>query len=74
MNFIPVGGRRFFMAMGAGITATVLQWYGKLDAVGTTYAAIVLGTVGGYITGAVFEHRTNAKFKPEPPDDQQPKD
>ena len=39
------------MAMGAGITATVLQWWGKLDPAGTTYAAIVLGTVAAYITG-----------------------
>lgn len=59
MNFTSIGGRRFFMAMGAGITATVLQWFGKLDANGSTYAIIVLGTVGGYITGAVVEHKAN---------------
>lgn len=59
MNFTTIGGRRFFMAMGAGITATVLQWFGKLDANGSTYALIVLGTVGGYITGAVVEHKAN---------------
>lgn len=59
MNFTSIGGRRFFMAMGAGITATFLQWFGKLDASGSTYALIVLGTVGGYITGAVVEHKAN---------------
>lgn len=58
-DFTAFGGRRFFMAMGAGITATVLQWYGKLDANGSTYALIVLGTVGGYITGAVVENKHN---------------
>lgn len=45
------GGRRFVMSMGAGITATVLQWFGKIDAAGSTYALIVLGTVGAYIAG-----------------------
>ena len=39
------------MAMGAGVTATVLQWFGKIDAAGSTYALIVLGTVGAYIAG-----------------------
>lgn len=45
------GGRRFVMAIGAGVVATVLQWFGKLDAAGTAYAMIVLGTVAAYITG-----------------------
>ncbi len=43
------GGRRFVMAMGAGITSTILQWNGKLDPAGSTYALIVLGTVGAYL-------------------------
>lgn len=58
-NFARVGGRRYMMAMGAGITATVLQWFGKLDPAGSTYAIIVIGTVGAYITGAVLETRAN---------------
>lgn len=45
------GGRRFLMSMGAGVTATLLQWAGKLDPAGSTYAMIVLGTVGAYIAG-----------------------
>jgi len=60
-DFTKVGGRRFLMAMGAGITATVLQWFGKLDPAGSTYAMIVIGTVGAYITGAVLETRIGAK-------------
>lgn len=46
-----LGGRRYVLAIGAGIVATVLQWFGKLDAAGTTYAVIVIGCVGAYITG-----------------------
>jgi hypothetical protein len=45
------GGRRFILAMGAGITTTFLQWMGKLDAAGTTYATVVIATVAAYITG-----------------------
>lgn len=45
------GGRRFIMAMGAGVATTALQWFGKLDAAGTTYAMVIIGTVAAYITG-----------------------
>jgi hypothetical protein len=45
------GGRRFLMTMGAGVAATILQWFGKLDPSGSTYAVLVLGTVAAYITG-----------------------
>jgi hypothetical protein len=55
MRYDTIGGRRFLMAMGAGITATVLQWFGKLDPAGSSYSMIVLGTVASYITGNVFE-------------------
>ena len=52
------------MAMGAGITATVLQWFGKLDAMGSTYAMIVLGTVAAYIGGNTVQ-KTKATTKEE---------
>lgn len=45
------GGRRFVLAMGAGITTTILQWFGKLDPAGNTYMMVVIGTVAAYITG-----------------------
>lgn len=45
------GGRRFVLAMGAGITTTVLQWFGKLDPAGNTYMLVVIATVAAYITG-----------------------
>jgi hypothetical protein len=56
MNFTMFGGRRFVMAMGAGIMTTALQWFGKLDSSGATYALVIIGTVGAYITAAVVDN------------------
>ena len=55
MNYSTVGGRRFCMAMGAAIATTILQALGKLDPAGSTYALVIVGTVGAYITGSTFE-------------------
>ena len=55
MRFDTIGGRRFLMALGAGVTATILQWYGKLDPNGSSYAMIIIGCVASYITGNVME-------------------
>lgn len=44
-----VGGRRFIMSMGAGITASGLVWFGKITP--DVYQWIVLGTVGVYVAG-----------------------
>lgn len=46
-----LGGRRFIISMLIGAAATVLQWFGKLDAAGAQYTVIILGTVAAYITG-----------------------
>lgn len=64
MNFTIFGGRKFAMAMGAAIVTTALQWFGKLDPSGTTYAAVILGTVGAYITAGTID---NLKAAKEPP-------
>ncbi len=45
------GGRRFFLALGAGASTTVLQWFGKLDPAGSTYAMVIIGIVGVYVAG-----------------------
>lgn len=60
MNFLSVGGRRFVLTMGAGITTTVLQWFGKLDPAGSTYALVIAATVGAYIGGATMDNKHNA--------------
>lgn len=55
MNFSTFGGRRFFLAMGAALMTTALQAMGKLDANGSTYGFVIVGTVGAYITGSTVE-------------------
>lgn len=49
------GGRRFLLALGSGVSTTLLQWFGKLDPAGSTYAMVVIGTVAAYITGNVTQ-------------------
>ena len=60
MTLDTFGGRRFLMAMGAGIATTVLQFFGKLDPAGSTYALVVIGTVGAYVTGNVAQRKIEA--------------
>ncbi|MFN7883716.1 MAG: hypothetical protein ACK5PF_11985 [bacterium] len=50
-----VGGRRFIATVGAGFVTSALQWFGKLDPAGTTYAMVILGTVGVFITGTTVQ-------------------
>jgi hypothetical protein len=55
MNLETFGGRRFLMTMGCGAATSLLQYMGKLDAAGNTYALVVVGTVGAYIAGNTFQ-------------------
>ena len=55
------GGRRFILTMGAGITTSLLQYLGKLDPAGTTYAMVVIGTVGAFITNNTWRKTSTAK-------------
>ncbi|CAM8627136.1 hypothetical protein MCEMSHM24_02710 [Comamonadaceae bacterium] len=57
MNFTKLGGRRFVIAMGAGMMTTVLQWFGKLDPAGSTYALVIAATVGAYIAGGTMDNK-----------------
>lgn len=54
MDFAKFGGRRFLLALGAGLATSLLQWFGKLDQGGTAYAATIACTVAAYITGNVI--------------------
>ena len=59
MNLESFGGRRFLISIGCGAVTALLCWYGKVS--GEVYATVVLGTVGGYITGNVWQRNIDAK-------------
>ena len=61
MNFTKLGGRRFVITMGAGIMTTALQWFGKLDPSGSTYALVIAATVGAYITGGTIDNKNGVQ-------------
>ena len=49
-----VGGRKFSLSVLSLLSASLLVWFGKIDA--GVYSAVVI-TVGSYITGNVFEKK-----------------
>lgn len=50
MNMISAcGGRRFLLAIGAGVVCTILVWYGKIS--DQVFATVVVATVAAYIAG-----------------------
>lgn len=57
MDLAKLGGRRFLLASATAMTTTALQYLGKLDAAGSTYALVMVGVVGAYITGDVMEKK-----------------
>lgn len=52
-----LGGRRFLLSCASLIVVTVLQWFGKLDPAGSSYAMIVIGVIGVYVGGNVMERK-----------------
>jgi len=57
------GGRRFILAVGAGVTCTVLVWFGKITP--EVFQWTVLGTVAAYITGNTLQ-KVKAPNAPTP--------
>jgi hypothetical protein len=46
---------RFVLCVGCGAVCSLLLWFGKLS--DGSYLAIILATVGAYVTGGVVESR-----------------
>jgi hypothetical protein len=61
-----IGGRRFVMTMGCGVATTALQWFGKLDANGSTFALVIIATVAAYITGNTAQKAVDRMHPSEP--------
>lgn len=62
MNLKTLGGTKFLLSIGSGVATTWLQAMGKLDPAGSTYALVIVGTVGAYIAGNVTQSiKTPAK-------------
>ena len=55
MNLQRLGGRRFILTLLTWIGTSILQWCGKLDPAGSTYALTIGATVAAFITGNVAE-------------------
>lgn len=49
------GGRRFLLCLLVGVSATILQYQGKIDPAGNTYMLVMLGVIGGYVTGNTLQ-------------------
>ena len=57
MDFSKFGGRRFVLSILALLSTFVLTWYSKIDA--STYAVVIVSTVGALITGHTTENIKN---------------
>jgi xanthosine utilization system XapX-like protein len=58
------GGRRFLITLGCGFVTSLLQYLGKLDPAGSTYAIVIVGTVGAYIGGNTYQKVKDASNIP----------
>lgn len=57
-----LGGRRFLLSCACLIVATILQYLGKLDPAGSSYAMIIIGVVGVYVGGNVMERNSVHRY------------
>jgi uncharacterized membrane protein YeaQ/YmgE (transglycosylase-associated protein family) len=57
MNFRT--GRKFWLTLGCGAVTSLLTYLGKID--GGTYSVVILGTVGAYIGGNVYQKAKEPK-------------
>ena len=48
-----LSSRKFILAMLSLLSASLLTWFGKIDA--GVYSAVVIATVGAYLTANVFQ-------------------
>ena len=55
-----IGGRKFIATMACCLITALLQGLGKLDPSGSTYALVIVATVGAFITGNVVQKRDAA--------------
>ena len=60
------GGRRFILCLLVGLSATILQFFGKIDPAGNTYMWVMLGIVGGYVTGNTLQKTHGVPDVPKP--------
>jgi hypothetical protein len=52
-------GRKFWLTLGCGAVTSLLTYLGKID--GSVYSVVILGTVGAYIGGNVYQKKSEAK-------------
>lgn len=62
-NLQSMGGRRFLLACASLVSASVLQWFGKLDVSGTAYGLTIGSTVAAFIAGNVVENKNAANAR-----------
>lgn len=63
-DFELIGGKRFVLCILVWMQTGLLQWWTKLDPAGMAYTAVMVGTVGAFITGVVLEKKHDKQPQP----------